>query len=245
MRLRVAGFTLLLLAGAVGAGQSGSASKPVELTQEPHYQELLKNEAVRVWMLELPPHEAAAMHRHRAEYIQIQLTDGETAVTRLTSPPSAPLTRQFSEGEMWYTPTTVHAVRNESASTLRQIEIELLQRGPSANYTRDVYDDASQPKLFPPPVDPLGNYQQTGSTYNVYLTRQQLLPGSATPMHEHKYPHLVVALTDLELKSEVEGKSATTIKLNQGDVQWIQAGIKHKLKNVGNRPARVMTVEYR
>ncbi len=240
-----AGYAFVLLAVAAVFGQNDK-SAAVELSQEPHYQEILKNSAVRVWLLELPPHQTTAMHRHRTEYIQIQLNDGQTSATRLTSPPSAPLTRQFSEGEMWYAPTTIHSLKSESAvTTVRQIEIELLQRGPSADYVRDAFNDAAQPKFFPPPVDPLATYQQTGTMYNIYLTRQQLLPGAATPLHEHHAAHLVVALSDLELRNEVEGKAPVTVKLSQGEVRWLEGGFKHKLTNGGNRPAQMMTVEYR
>lgn len=43
----------------------------------------------------------------------------------------------------------------------------------------------------------------------------------------------------------MEGKAPVTVKLSQGDVRWLGVGFKHKLTNVGNRPAQVVTVEYR
>ena len=240
MRLRVPAIFLFVAVLA-----TGQTSKPVELSQEPHYKELLRNDAVRVWLLEVGPREATEMHRHPLDYLLIQLQDTETATTNLTSPPSAAIPKQFNDGEMWYAPRVTHAVKNETPLPLRQLEIELLKRGPSANYSRDLINDAMQPKYFPPPVDPFGNHFETGTMYNVFLTRSQLLPGVSSQMHEHKAPHLVVAMSDLELKDEVEGKPPVTVRLNKGEVRWVEGGFKHKLTNVGNRPGQFVTVEYR
>jgi len=240
MRIRLPIMAFFLVAVAFA-----QRTQPVELAQEPHYKELLKNSSVHVWLLELGPRDASQMHRHRSEHLLIQLQDTETATTRWTDPPSAPFPKQFSEGEMWYLPPVTHAVKNETPLTLRQIEVELLQRGPSRDYSRDLISDASQPKLFAPPVNPYGNYKDSGSMYNVYLTRSQLLPGASSQSHEHKAPHLVVAMFDLELKDEREGKTAISVKLNKGEVAWVEGGFKHKLTNVGSRPAQVVTVEYR
>lgn len=236
--------TLFVFLGVLVFAQS--AGKPLELAQEPHYKRLLANDAVRVWMLELGPQQQTAMHRHTADYILIQLDDAETSTTMLTSPASAPNPKNYNAGEMWYAPQTTHSVKNESrTTTMRQVEIELLKRGPSGDYVRDRYADINQPKYFPPPVNPYGNYRETGVLYNMFLTRSQLLAGASSQMHEHKVPHVVVALNDMELKDEVEGKAAVTVKLRKGEARWVEGGFKHKLTNVGSGPAQVVTVEYR
>jgi quercetin dioxygenase-like cupin family protein len=241
---RALGLTPFVFLGVLLLAQSGE--KAVELGQEPHYKQLLNNESVRVWRLDLTPQETTAMHRHPEDYILIQLDDAETSTTMLTSPASAPNPKNFNAGEMWFAPRSTHAVKNESRTVaMKQIEIELLKRGPSGDYIRDRYNDVNQPKAFPPPVNPYGNYRETGTLYNVFLTRSQLLPGTTSQMHEHKASHLVVALSDVELKDEVEGKPAMTVKLRKGEARWVEGGFKHKLTNVGNAPAQVVTVEYR
>lgn len=235
--------TLFVFLGVLLFAQA--AEKFVELAQEPHYKQLLANDAVRVWRLELGPREQTAMHRHPQDYLLIQLQDTETSTTNLTSPPSAAVPKQWNEGEMWFIPAKTHAVRNDTPMAMRQIEIELLKLGPSGDYIRDRYNDAMQPKYFPPPRHPFGNYSENGTFYNVYLTQQGWLPGASGEWHEHKGPHLVVALTDVELKNEVEGKPAVTVKLRKGEVAWVESLAKHRLTNVGNRLAQVVTVEYR
>lgn len=247
MRARVVAgpcLAVVLILAAVGAwAQAGN--KPVELAQESHYKQLLSNQSVRVWSLELGPRESTQMHRHSLDYLMIQLQDTETSTTNLTSPPSAAAPKQFNEGEMWYIPGRTHAVRNDAPQPMRQIEIELLKLGPSGDYVRDRYNDVSQPKYFPPPRYPFGNYSENGTFYNVYLTQQGLLPGASSEWHEHKAAHLAVALSDLELKNEVEGKPAVTVRLRKGEVAWVESTARHKLTNVGNRPAQFVTVEYR
>jgi quercetin dioxygenase-like cupin family protein len=234
----------LIMLAVLAFGQA--AARFVELDQEPHYKQLLNNDAVRVWMVELEPQESTRMHRHPQDYLLIQLQDAETSTTKLTEPPSAPTPKPFNEGEMWYVPRVTHAVKNDSRTTaMRTIEIELRKRGPSGDYIRDRYNDINQPKYFPPPTNPYGNYRETGTFYNVFLTRSQLLAGASSEMHEHKAPHLVVALSDLELKDEVEGRGVVTFKLNKGEVRWVEGGFRHKLTNTGRGPAQVVTVEYR
>lgn len=245
MKQRAGVFTLILLGAVALVAQAPDAAKAVELAQEPHYKELLKNDSVDVWMLELGPRETTEVHRHPLGYLMIQLQDGETSTTNLTSPPSAAIPKQWNEGEMWYVPAKTHSVRNDTPFSLRQIEIELLKKGPSGSYIRDRYSDEWQPNFFPPPRHPFGNYSESGTYYNVYLTQQGWLPGASGEWHEHNAPHLVVALTDVELKNEVEGKPTTRVKLRKGEVAWVESLAKHKLTNVGNRLAQVVTVEYR
>src|SRR6266496_586448 len=41
----------------------------VEITAEPHHRLALENQYVRVFKVDVPPHESTLMHRHRHDYI--------------------------------------------------------------------------------------------------------------------------------------------------------------------------------
>ena len=56
---------------------------------------------------------------------------------------------------------------------------------------------------------------------------------------------MIVALTDLHLKSDVTGENSKDIQLKAGDVLWINAAAQHRLSNLGKQPARFVVVEFR
>ena len=65
------------------------------------------------------------------------------------------------------------------------------------------------------------------------------------PKRHHAGPQLVVAVTDLVLRSEVEGRKApSNLELKAGDVTWIKGGITDTLTNVGPQKAKFITLEF-
>jgi hypothetical protein len=53
----------------------------------------------------------------------------------------------------------------------------------------------------------------------------------------------MVALSDLELESRVEGKQPEQISLKSGEFRAFEGGFTHVVKNAGNTPARLLTLE--
>ena len=51
---------------------------------------------------------------------------------------------------------------------------------------------------------------------NVRAADLQLNPGGILPKHHHNGPHVVVAITDLHLRSDVEGKGPSQVELKAG-----------------------------
>ncbi len=51
----------------------------------------------------------------------------------------------------------------------------------------------------------------------VRVSEFELQPGALTPLHQHGGPHLVVALSDYELRSDVAGKGSETITMKRGE----------------------------
>ena len=72
----------------------------------------------------------------------------------------------------------------------------------------------------------------------------QLQPGGVLPKHHHAGPYLVVAVTDIDLRSEVGGKAASEIQLKAGDIAWEKGGFTHTLTNAGKQNAKLITVEF-
>jgi len=66
-----------------------------------------------------------------------------------------------------------------------------------------------------------------------------------TEKHRDRYDRLLLALSDLQLKDEVEGKGASVIERKAGDVLWFPGGSTHAITNIGKSPAHFITIEFR
>ena len=75
------------------------------------------------------------------------------------------------------------------------------------------------------------------------MSEVNLEPGAIVPSHHHDGPHLLVAVSDLDIRSDVEGMGPMPGEVKSGDVQWLPGGSTHTLTNEGKSPARFVTVE--
>jgi hypothetical protein len=72
----------------------------------------------------------------------------------------------------------------------------------------------------------------------------ELQPGATMPSHHHRGPHLLVALTDLEIRSDVVGQGPMPGHFKSREAKWLPGGYTHTLANVGKQTAKFMTVEF-
>jgi quercetin dioxygenase-like cupin family protein len=233
MRLRHAASALLLSATLLLAQAPGE----VEITAEPSHHRVLENAYVRVFKVEVAPRGQTLMHRHRYDYIFVTL--GATRVeNQVASKPPATLTLQ--DGETRFTPGDfAHVARNLSDSPFRNVTIELLQ-------------DEEARKSPPPKWDEdRGLHVLNGGTQEILFVKDgvrvsdiELNPGGSIPQHHHAGPHLVVAVSDLDLRSDVQGKGVAKAALKSGDVAWVKGGFTHTLTNAGQKQAKFITLEF-
>src|SRR5579872_4125465 len=83
----------LLLFGLILSAQTVSE---VEITAEPSHHLALQNQYVRVFKVEVAPHQATLMHRHRHDYIFVTL--GQSLVENQVAG-KAPLKLSLQDGE--------------------------------------------------------------------------------------------------------------------------------------------------
>jgi quercetin dioxygenase-like cupin family protein len=231
VRLALSAFALpalLLFAQAPGE---------VEITSEPHHHLALANAYVRAFKVEVAPHDQTLMHRHRHDYVFVTLgaTQAENDVAG-----KPPATLKLEDGETRFIPGDfAHIAKNLSGSPFRNITVEFLQ-------------DEQAHKSPPPKWDEeRGLHVLNGGTQEILFVKDgvrasevELQPGGAIPKHHHAGPHLVVAVSDLDLRSAVEGKGQTAAKLKSGDIVWVKGGFTHTVTNVGQHPAKFVTLEF-
>jgi len=223
-----------VLFGIIVLAQTASE---VEITNEPHHHLALENAYVRAFQVEVPPHGQTLMHRHRHDYIFITL--GATEVENDVEG-KAPVTLKLQDGETRFTAGGfAHIAKNNSGQPFRNVTVEFLKdedarKSPPAPWDEDralrVLHGGTQDIMF--------------VKDNVRVSEIDLQPGGVLPKHHHDTPHLAVAITDLDLRSEPEGKPASTVQMKSGDLQWVPAGGTHTVTNTGKQTAKWVTLEF-
>lgn len=224
-------FFLFLLISLLGA-----QTTEVETTSEPSHQLALENEYARVFKVEVPPHAATLLHRHRHDYIFVTLGDADISneVEGKT-----PVELKFADGDTRFTEGNfAHVARNLSEHPFRNVTIELLQ-DEKLRQTRSRWPMEGGGTTFP------GGHSSVLFVRDaVRVSETDLDPGATLPSHHHNGPHLLVAISDLDLRSDVEGQGSMPGKFKAGDVKWLPGVYTHTLKNTGSRAARFVIVEF-
>ena len=209
----------------------------VEITAEPHHHLALENAYVRAFKVEVAPHDQTLMHRHRHDYVFVTL--GATQVENdIAGKP--PVTLKLQDGETRFTPGDfAHIAKNLSGAPFRNVTIEFLQ------------DEKARQSPLPKWDDERGLHVLNRGTQEILFVKDgvrvsevELQAGGSIPKHHHSGPHLVVAVTDLDLRSDVAGNGPAPAKLKSGDMAWVKGGFTHTLTNVGQQPAKFITLEF-
>jgi len=205
--------------------------KEVEITAEPHHHPALENSYLRVFKVEVGPHDSTLMHWHRHDYLFV--TIGASEVENDVAG-KAPVTLKLQDGEVRFIPGNfAHIARNLALTPLRNVTIEL-KNNSAAKWDEDrglaLLQKGTQHVLF----------VKDGAR----VSDIELQPAGVLPKHTHSGPHLVIAVTDLDLRNAPAGKRAENVQLKAGDVAWVPKGVTHSLTNVGPGKARWIGVEF-
>ena len=209
----------------------------VMITAEPSHHLALENEYVRVFKVEVAPRQATLLHFHGHDYLFVTLGDSHVS-NEVEGKPSVELT--LPDGDTRFVPGNfAHVARNLSDQPFRNVTIELMQ------------DEKMRNAPSPWPAND-GGKDFTGVRVKVIAARDgarisavELQPGATVPSHHHDGPHLMVAVSDLDLRSDVEGMGPMPGRFKSGDVKWLPGGYTHTLTNMGSSVARMVTIEFK
>jgi quercetin dioxygenase-like cupin family protein len=208
----------------------------VEITAESLHHVALENEYVRAFKVEVAPHTATLMHRHRHDYVYV--TIGDAHISNEVEG-KAPVEVKFADGDTRFAPGNfAHIARNLGDQPFRNVTIELLQ-DEKGRSTPSHWPEESGEKTFPG-----GRKKILFVKDGVRVSEVNLEPGATMPSHHHDGPHLVVAVSDLDLSSTIEGRGPAPVKVKAGDIAWAPGGYTHTVTNASSRPARLVTVEF-
>lgn len=215
----------------------GQSANEVEITSEGHHHLALENQYVRVFKVEVAPKDATLMHHHRHDYIFVTIGASQVS-NEVQGKPAAEL--KLQNGETMFIPGNfAHIARNLAATPFRNVTIELLQDKKLRNTPPPKWDEER------------GLHVLNAGTQEILFVKDgarvsevELQPGGVIPSHHHKGPHLLVAVTDLDVRSDVEGQGPMPGHFKAGDVKWLPGGYTHTLTNTGKQLAQFVTIEF-
>lgn len=229
MKIRV----LFLLLATLLAAQS---TQEVEITAESHHHLIFENKSVRVFNVEVPPNDATQMHWHRHDYIAVNFSTAEISNTVKDKPPALV---KLTAGDVNFSPAPfAHSVRPTGSQPIHNVAVEILEDATLRNSTVKWDDDRSLDILHG------GTRQILFVKDNIRASETELQPGAVIPKHHHSTPHLLIAVTDLDLRSDVEGQPPAVSHFKSGDAKWFPGGNTHIVTNVGKNPAKYVTLEF-
>jgi len=235
VRTRIASLAVLLSLALPLFGQGASE---VEITAEPTHRLILQNDNVRVFYVEVAPRSATLTHRHHHDYVLVSLGASDITNAVVGKPPAE---LKLQDGETTFVPgNSSHKVRNLATTPFRNVTIELMQDEKARNSPPAKWDEER------------GLHVLEGGTQDIMFVRDgvrvseiDLQPGGMIPQHHHSGPHLVVAVSDLDLRSDVVDKGPSEKRLKAGEVAWVPGGFTHTVMNMGKTQAKFITLEFR
>jgi quercetin dioxygenase-like cupin family protein len=231
-----------LFFGLVATLLAAQATAPeVEITAEPYHHLALENKSVRVFNVEVPSHAGTLMHWHRLDYIYVTLGDTEI-VNAVKDKPA--VTVKLGDGETRFAPAPfAHIARNLTDQPFRNVTIEILEDETLRNSTAHWDEDRALDILQG------GTKQILFVKDGIRVTEFELQPGGVVPKHDYTGPHLLVAVSDLdlrenEIRSDAGGHAPMPGHFKSGDSKWLPGGYSHSLTNTSPKPAKFVTLEF-
>jgi hypothetical protein len=211
----------------------------VEITAEPHHRQVLANDQVRVFAVDVPPHTDTLMHWHRHDYIYVMLGPAEV-VNAVEG--KDPVTVKLQDAQAGFTPGPfAHIVRNQD-HPFRNLTIELLQDAQLHHSTYKWDEDRGLDIL------PGGTKEILWVKDNIRASEFELQPGGTATMHQYTGPHLLVAVTDFDIQTNAGGTGPNSRPVPghflTGQVKWLDGGYSQTIANTGKTPAKFVTLEF-
>ncbi len=202
---------------------------------------MLSNRSVGVFRLELPPHFHADSYQNTHDVIWIALSDGKISFADAENGNTAV---SFRAGDArFFRSFHAQSLVNEGGTVFRGVIVELKARGLAA--VCDCSDAASQRVCGCPGGAPLPELWAVGLG-EITLSDSVLAPAQKFRHPVERDDMLLVAVTALDLQDEGDSfgpPPGEAIRLQPGGAAWLKSGL-HRLQNLGNAPARFVTLEF-
>src|SRR6266481_4923637 len=239
----------LILALLFSASLLAQAPAPVPLAHgdvpgEPHHHLKIENEYVRVYYVEVPPHENTQLHQHDHDYLFVTLGDSDV-INAIRDKPEVHLV--LRDGETHFTRGGfAHVARNLSDAPFRNVTIELLKpQGQPRNVCAEVLPGVEKQVCSRSVIE-----KRNGMSHVPQFQTDEM-EASLTrcdPDAEHvgftAYSGtLFVLLSGSGIQTMVKGSPEETLEV--GDVRWLLAGSNTTFSNPSHKAWSYLTMEFK
>ncbi len=239
--MKIAWLLPIAVLGSTLSPKTSDTLHAVPVTGEPHHHLKIENSYVRVFYVEVAPHENTLLHEHAVDYLFTSL--GPADVTNaVLGKPDAHLV--LKDTEMHFTRGGfAHVARNLSDQAFRNVTIELLRpQGQPHNRCEKVLASEErgscmvQRRGYAYSISP---WFETDEIHVEYVELQpkaifQDVPGT---------DDLIVALNEANLN--IQFPSMPDAKLSAGGVLWLKQGGLEKLSNANEQPSRFLRIHFK
>jgi quercetin dioxygenase-like cupin family protein len=215
---------------------SAQTATEVEITAEPSHHLTIDNDYVRVFEVEVAPHSSTLMHRHRHDYVFVTIGDANIENEVAGKPPAVV---KLADGDTRFTPGNfAHIAENLSDRPFRNVTIELMQDEKLRQAASHWPEDTGE-RGFP------GVRIKTLFVKDTVRVSEVVMdPGAVIPTHHHDGPHMIVAVSDVDLRTEREGESPGQVMLKPGQAKWVKGDLTHKVTNESKQTARFIGLDF-
>lgn len=212
---------LLLIVAAVPPPHDSAV--PVE--EEPHHKTVFKNDYVQAFRVTLEPGQTGLMHTHSHDDAAVRLSTATVAADSPGQPvgPPEPVYPGLVLARDNEAKPHTHRVHNIGTTVFDVIDVQILKRP----------DGPAVPAISLPAAE--------NAKMRVY--RYELGPGAATTQHTHTRPYLLVAATDVDLRTTSPDGASMEHPVKAGDMQWVESAVTHTLTNRGAKKAILVEFE--
>jgi quercetin dioxygenase-like cupin family protein len=219
--------TILLALCTFCCAQQSPAEVPVE--NEPHHHLVFENEYVRVFKVEVPPHQQTLVHRHKRDYVVV--TIGDATVTNAVVG-KEPKRWNFKDGDVTFLEASgeksfAHKAVNEGEGIFLNFTIELKKRMTPPPCTKACgVTFQHQPCAYAPLTTSTGcsgAAEQAAVLVDGkdFRVARWVIAGSMH--HLEGLGGLVIPLSDCEIKIAQNGEPYKTASWRSGKQVWVES----------------------
>jgi hypothetical protein len=208
----------------------------LDASDEPHHELLFADADARVFVLDLPRLASTKPFCYAHPYLHVATAESRSS---RTADGGATMSHDWHPGEAHFVYEPVkQVVRDEQMIPHREVIVETLHKV-AFNPADGVYGSDEF-------TSDLGSAASTWTTSftrgALAASKVQLAPGNDFPVSSPN--HVLIALTDLELRSDQEGEKAETVEMSKQEARILPAGTVSKLTNTSQQPAKFVIVEF-
>jgi quercetin dioxygenase-like cupin family protein len=199
---------------------------------------LIENERVRVTRVEVAK-DASLPEDTKLDLITVQISPGDT---QFQDPGQVGKIESAGAGQVHYfVARSRRSIKNVGKQPMSFMQVQFLQ--PPGKYV------ASQ--------IPATHYCNPGARKEC-VTEQYLFctdrfcaesvtmePGAISTQHTHDSDHIVIPTSDFTWREDALGKPSANHDFKVGEVHYVEAGVTHRLTNVGTTTAKMFVIQFK